>query len=98
MGASGRQALPSSGLKSRRRRPEVGRRRRAAAVGARGTAARVLRWVLGKEERSVSYARMRRRRARVAGRRCGQARRSSVGRRRCSGGLGLGAGERVSGI
>jgi len=34
----------------------------------------------------------------VAGRRCGRARRSSGGRWQCSGGLGQGAGERVSGI
>ena len=60
MGASGRHALPSGGVRSGRRRPEVGCRRRAAAVGARETAARLLRWRIGDEEGSVSCARTRR--------------------------------------
>ena len=50
MGASGRKPLPAGGVRSRRRRPEVGRRRRAAAVGAREMPARVLPWRIGDEE------------------------------------------------
>ena len=60
MGASPGQGAPLGGLGRSRGWSELGRRRRAAAVGARETAARLLRWGLGEEEGSASCARSRR--------------------------------------
>ena len=57
MGASPGQGAPLGGLGRPRGWSELGRRRRAAAVGARDTAARLLRWTIGDEEGSVSCAR-----------------------------------------